>query len=86
MYDGEAVLVDLKCDNSLMKTMVDRFGEDSTTLVYDENSFKVTVEVSTSPTFFGWIFGFGGKVQILSPESVKEEYRQMIVQASENIG
>ena len=86
MYDGEAVLVDLKCDNSLMKTMVDRFGEDITTLVYDENSFKVTVEVSASPTFFGWIFGFGGKVQILSPESVKEEYRQMIVQASENIG
>lgn len=86
MYDGEAVLVDLKCDNSLMKTMVDRFGEDITTLVYDENSFKVTVEVSTSPTFFGWIFGFGGKVLILSPESVKEEYRQMIVQVSENIG
>ena len=44
------------------------------------------MEVSTSPTFFGWIFGFGGKVQILSPESVKEEYRQMIVQVSENIG
>lgn len=86
MYDGEAVLVDLKCDNSLMKTMVDRFGEDITTLVYDENSFKVTVEVSASPTFFGWIFGFGGKVQILAPESVEEEYRQMIVQASENIG
>ena len=43
------------------------------------------MEVSTSPTFFGWIFGFGGKVQILSPESVKEEYRQMIVQVSENI-
>ena len=86
MYDGEAVLVDLKCDNSLMKTIVDRFGEDITTLVYDENSFKVTVEISTSPTFFGWIFGFGGKVQILAPESVEEEYRQMIVQASENIG
>lgn len=86
MYDGEEVLVDLRCDNGLMKTMVDRFGEDITTLVYDENSFKVTVEVSTSPTFFGWIFGFGGKVLILSPESVKEEYRQMIVQASENIG
>ena len=46
----------------------------------------MTVEVSASPTFFGWIFGFGGKVQILAPESVKEEYRQMIVQVSENIG
>ena len=86
MYDGEEVLVDLRCDNGLMKTMVDRFGEDITTLAYDENSFKMTAYVSASPTFFGWIFGFGGKVLILSPESVKEEYRQMIVQASENIG
>ena len=86
MYDGEEVLVDLRCDNGLMKTMVDRFGEDITTLAYDENSFKITVRVSESPTFFGWIFGFGSKVQILAPESVKEQYRQMIVQASENIG
>lgn len=86
MYDGEEVLVDLRCDNGLMKTIVDRFGEDITTLAYDENSFKITVRVSESPTFFGWIFGFGGKVQILVPESVKEQYRQMIVQASINIG
>ena len=32
MFSGEKVLVDLRCDNSLMKTMVDRFGEDVTTL------------------------------------------------------
>ena len=30
MFSGEKVLVDLRCDNSLMKTMVDRFGEDVT--------------------------------------------------------
>ena len=69
------VLVDLRCDNSLMKTMVDRFGEDVTTLAYDMTSFRVQTEVSASPTFFGWVFGFSGKVQILAPESVKEQYR-----------
>ena len=31
----------------------------------------------------GWVFGFNGKVQILAPESVKEQYRQMIAQADE---
>lgn len=44
-----------------------------------------TKEVSASPTFFGWVFGFGGKVQILGPESVKEQYRQMIVQEYEKV-
>ena len=85
MYDGESVMVDLRCDNSLMKTMIDWFGEDVTTLAYDMTSFRLQTEVSAGPTFFGWVFGFGGKVQILAPENIKEQYRQMIVQANENI-
>ena len=78
MYDGDEVTVDLRCDNSLMKTMVNRFGEDVTTLAYDMTSFPLITEVSASQTFFGWVFGFGGKVQILAPAEVKEQYRQMI--------
>lgn len=78
MYDGDNVTVELQCDNSLMKTMIDRFGEDVTTLAYDMTSFRLITEVSASPTFFGWVFGFGGKVQILAPAEVKEQYRQMI--------
>ena len=85
MFSGEKVLEDLRCDNSLMKTMVDRFGEDVTTLAYDMTSFRVQTEVSASPTFFGWVFGFNGKVQILAPESVKEQYRQMIAKADEDM-
>ena len=85
MFSGEKVFVDLRCDNSLMKTMVDRFGEDVTTLAYDMTSFRVQTEVSASPTFFGWVFGFNGKVQILAPESVKEQYRQMIAKADEDM-
>ena len=48
-------------------------------------SFSVQTEVSASPTFFGWVFGFNGKVQILAPESVKEQYRQMIAKADEDM-
>lgn len=32
-----------------------------------------------------WVFGFNGKVQILAPESVKEQYKQMIAQADEGM-
>ncbi len=78
MYDGDNVTVDLRCDNSLMKTMIDRFGENVTTLAYDMTSFRLITEVSASQTFFGWVSGFGGKVQILAPVEVKEQYRQMI--------
>lgn len=85
MYVGDEVTVDLRCDNSLMKTMIDRFGEDVTTLAYDMTSFRLITEVSASQTFFGWVFGFGGKVQILAPTEIKEQYRQMIMKAAEDV-
>ena len=85
MYDGEQTKVDLRCDNSLMKTMIDRFGEEVTTLAYDMTSFRLITEVSVTQTFFGWVFGFGGKVQILAPDNVREQYKQMIMQASEEM-
>lgn len=80
MYEGEKVEVDLRCDNSLMKTIIDRFGEDVTTLAYDMTSFRVLAPVAVSNTFYGWVFGFAGKIQILGPESVKEGYKNMIEQ------
>ena len=46
---------------------------------------EVLAVMNGSPTFFGWVFGFNGKVQILAPESVKEQYRQMIAQADEGM-
>ena len=65
MFDGKQTEVDLRVDNSLMKTMIDRFGDDVTTLAYDMESFRIKITVSVSPTFFGCVFGFVGKVQIL---------------------
>lgn len=85
MFEGDIIEVDLRCDNSLSKTIVDKFGEDVTTLAYDMNSFRVITDVAASPTFYGWIFGFSGKIQILGPEAVKKEYLQMIKQAYKNI-
>ena len=68
-----------------LKTMIDRFGENVKTLAYDMTFFRLITEVSASPTFFGWVFGFGGKVQILAPDSVKEQYNQMIMKANADI-
>ena len=65
MFSGEKVLVDLRCDNSLMKTMVDRFGEDVTTLAYDMTSFRVQTEVSASPTFLVGCFALVARYKYL---------------------
>ena len=37
-------------------------------------SFRAIIEISVGSVFYSWIFGFGGKVVIKSPEDVKDEY------------
>ncbi len=83
MYNGKTVTVELQCANDLMKAVIDRFGIDVQTSIIDEHSFKVTTQVSLSPTFFGWVFEFGGNIRILSPAEATQAYRDMIRRAAE---
>ena len=74
MYDGELCKVELKCKNALMKTVIDRFGEDVETMSLESGYFKAVVEVSVSPTFYSWVFTFDGGIKILSPKKVRQSY------------
>lgn len=74
MFDGDEAVVQLKCDNELMKNIIDRFGEDVEVVSNDEQTFTVEVTVDVSPTFFGWVLGFGGEMKIVAPQNVKDLY------------
>ncbi|WKY46635.1 WYL domain-containing protein [Eubacteriaceae bacterium ES3] len=75
MFNGEEVMVNLQLDNSLVNAVVDRFGKDIQIGKVDEDNFNIWIKVAVSSTFFAWITQFGNKVKILSPESVKEQYK-----------
>ena len=74
MYDGPEQTVTLKCENSLMKSVIDRFGEDVETKVLGDHHFCARVQVAASPTFLGWVFSFAGRMEITAPKSVADEY------------
>ncbi len=78
MYGGEEQAVRLRFDNSLIGVVLDRFGKDLLTEQMDEHSFSVRVQVSVSPTFFGWLFQFGPRAEILSPDSVREQFARQL--------
>ena len=75
MFVGYDAALTLQCDNKLMKVIVDRFGEEIETNILDGEHFSTKVNVSVSPTFFGWVFQFGGGIKILSPKEILEEYK-----------
>ena len=77
MFDGEPQEVELLCDNELMKSVIDKFGEDIKTERVSDEQFKATLNVSTSKSFYAWCFRFARQMKILSPDKVKEEYMEM---------
>jgi predicted DNA-binding transcriptional regulator YafY len=78
MFDEETHTVTLFCENSLMKSIIDQFGEKVKTEIADKDHFTAEVDVSVSPTFFGWIVGFGGKMEIAAPDCVVEKYTRIL--------
>lgn len=85
MYNAPRMEVELLCDNGVMDAIIDRFGPDVQTYAGDLQNFRVIEEVAIGKVFFNWIFGFEGKVRIKGPESVKEQYAEMVKDAMEAI-
>lgn len=71
----------LLCDNCCMKSVVDKFGMKIKTRSVGEEQFRITVKVCASPTFYRWVFGAGGKIVIESPIETRNEYREMLQKA-----
>lgn len=78
MFNSQREEVELICDNEVMDSIIDRFGEDVTTYAYNMTAFRVVVNIAVSHVFYSWVFGFGGKVKIKGPDHVKEKYAEML--------
>ena len=85
MYNGERKQIELVCDNSTMDAIIDKFGKDVTVYANDMQSFKAVVTTSLGNVFYSWIFGFGGKVAIKSPQDVRAQYCEMVRKAYESL-
>ena len=83
MFNAEHADVELLCDNDVVDSIIDRFGEGVEITEAATEKFQITVNVATSHIFYSWVFGFGGKVKILRPDVVREEYIAMLDRAQE---
>lgn len=77
MYGGETVKVTLEFDRKVIESIYDTFGLGTRIRPCGE-WFSAKVDVQISPTFWGWLFQFAGKMRILEPTSVKEKYLERL--------
>ena len=78
MYSGRQCRLRLRCAAGLAGVVLDRFGRDVMLVPDGEDHFTVTLERGVSPPFWGWLFGLGAGVEVLSPDWAAEEYREQL--------
>ncbi len=74
MYGGKTEHVELRFVNTLLDTVIDKFGKDIYYQEIDKKYFSVQVEVAVTEQFFGWLCGLGKRVKIISPPPVQEKF------------
>lgn len=78
MFGGERTKVEMRFENSLLDTVIDKFGVGFGAEYRQDGDghFIVTADVDVSDQFFGWLCGFGPKVRMLSPSQTVKQYIQ----------
>ena len=78
MYNGPECEVELECENELMNSIIDRFGENVQNEQIDSSHFRVRAKVALSSVFFGWIFASYGKMKLVGPASAVEQFNAIL--------
>lgn len=85
MFSGEETEVKIRCDKSIVNAVLDRFGMDVRMIPdKDEEHFTLYVSVVAKQPFYAWLFQFGGKAVVQSPEWVRQEYIDMLKNVLDN--
>ena len=78
MYYGEEYRIVLKCKNEMLDQVIDKFGNKIETSKIDNEYFTALVVAQDSPTFYSWVFSFGGDIKIISPENIVNNFNELL--------
>ena len=78
MFAGRPCRLRVRCRSELAGVVIDRFGLEAPLMPDGEDHFTAVLEVVVSPPFWGWLFGLGDGVEILSPGWALEEFRSRL--------
>ena len=85
MYGGELTKITLAFPEHLIGVMLDRFGKEVSLKKEEDNRYSIRADVVISEQFYGWIAGLGKQIQIVSPESVRQNYKEYLTDIIEGL-
>ena len=83
MFGGDEQEVELRFNSAMVDDVFDKFGEDIIISKTGDDTFRVKVPIQVSKTFFAWVIGTQGKMRILSPQEVCEQFNEFVCKIKE---
>lgn len=78
MFAGKEKTVRLRAEDSLTGVIIDTFGTEVALRKDGEQHFIARAHVEVSSQFFGFLAGLGNRVEIISPDEVRTEYKEYL--------
>ena len=85
MFSGKPQTVTISFPKEKAYIMLDRFGRD-TPVALRGDRMTAHVHIVPGPTFFGWVLSFGGEVDIIAPEELRNRLRGICAEALNRFG
>ena len=83
MFGGDEQEIELQFNATMLDDIFDKFGEEIHIVKVDDDTFRVKAPIQISKTFFAWVVGTQGKMRILSPQSVCEQFHAFVKKIKE---
>lgn len=80
MFGGEIETVELEFTGDMLDDIYDRFGENIKVQKTGDDTYMVFAQIQISPTFFSWVVGSCGKMRIVTPTRIKEQFNLFVEQ------
>ncbi len=77
MYHGKGATIVVKCNRTLENRILEEFGDGIIVNRIDEESFTVSIKTTITPTLKSWLLLYYDQLEIIKPESLKEDMKNI---------
>lgn len=72
MFGGELCEIELSCSSKILEQVIDRFGDRIHIIGAGDGRFSFRIKGLISEGLVGWIMEFGGDIEVISPQSLRD--------------
>ena len=75
MFSGENDIIELRCSNTILQDILDRFGNDVPLKADGDDHFLVRQEAALSQGLVSWIMQYGEMIRVIEPRRLVESLK-----------